>query len=154
MNNEKTKLRVPLFTEREEPENYETYINGAVPDDTFGKALKRYAKESGLTQGQLAELTGISRSGFYYYCKDQRKIGYEYLIILCIALRLHPMRQKYLFSFTPYKVRKSDPRYYIIKSFLAGCAFMEKYTVEALCEKLRAENKEPLISKKETSGNE
>jgi transcriptional regulator with XRE-family HTH domain len=154
MNNESTELRVPLFYEGEKSKNYELYICGNEPDDTFGKALKRYTDEIGLTSGQIAELTGISRSGIYYYYRDLRKIGYEYLILLCVALRLHPMRQEYLFGFTPHKLRLSDPRYYIFKSFLTNCAFMEKYTVKALNEKLRAENKEPLVSKKRKSDNE
>lgn len=155
MGNDNPKLRVPLFYEHEEPEDYKTYIYGSDPDDdTFGKALKRYADELGLTQGLLAELTGISRSSFSCYFNDRRSIGYEYLILLCVALRLHPLRQEYLFSFTSHKVRRSDPRYYIFKSFLAGCAFMEKYTVKALSEKLTAEHKKPLIPKKETSGHE
>ena len=155
MNNEKNKFSVPLFSKRDEPKDYKTYIYGSEPDeDTFGKALKRYADEIGITQAQLAELTGISRSSFYSYYNDRRNIGYEYLIIVCVALRLHPMRQEYLFSFTSHKIRRSDPRYFTIKSFLANCAFVENYTVEALCEKLKAENKEPLISKKRTSGDE
>lgn len=159
MNDDTAGLRVPLFIEVEEPENYELYIYGTLDaakrkKDTFGKALRRYAGDSGLTQGQIAVLTGISWSCYYYYCNDLRKIGYEYLILLCVALRLHPMRQEYLFSFTPHKVRRSDPRYYIIRRFLANCAFMEKYTVKALNENIKAENKEPLISKKRTSGNE
>ena len=37
---------------------------------------------------------------------------------------------------------------------LANCAFMEKYTVKALNECIKAEGKEPLISKKRTAGNE
>lgn len=157
MNND-SKLRVPLFTEGNEPEDYELYIYGTLDvaerkQDSFGKALKRYADEVGLTQEQIAALTGISRSCFYYYCNDLRKIGYNYLILLCVALRLHPMRQEYLFTFTPHKVRRSDPRHFIIHSFLVNCAFMEKYTVDALNEKLRAADKEPLISKKKAGGN-
>ena len=36
-------LYVRLFTEREEPEDYERYIHGPEPDsDTIGKALKRF----------------------------------------------------------------------------------------------------------------
>lgn len=66
----------------------------------------------------------------------------------------HPLRQEYLFSLTPHKVRKSDPRYSIIRLFLANCAFMEKYTVKALNECIKAEGKEPLISKKRAGGNE
>ena len=133
-------LYVRLFTEREEPEDYERYIHGPEPDsDTIGKALKRFSDDSGITQGQISLLTGISRSCLYYYCKDQRKIGYENLILLCVALRLHPLRQEYLFSLTPHKVRKSDPRYSIIRLFLANCAFMEKYTVKALNECIKAE---------------
>ena len=148
-------LYVRLFTEREEPEDYERYIHGPEPDsDTIGKALKRFSDDSGITQGQISLLTGISRSCLYYYCKDQRKIGYGNLILLCVALRLHPLRQEYLFSLTPHKVRKSDPRYDIIRLFLANCAFMEKYTVKALNECSKAEGKEPLISKKRAGGNE
>lgn len=154
MNNESTKLLVPLFSEKTEPEDYDLYITGNEPDDTLGKALKRYADELGLRPGQVTDLTGISRSGIYSYYKDQRNIGYENLILLCVGLRLHPLRQDYLFSFTSHKVRKSDDRYYTLKSYLANCAFIEKYTVKALNDKLRADKKQPLISKKRSSGNE
>ena len=73
MNDDTAGLRVPLFIEREEPENYELYIYGTLDaakrkKDTFGKALRRYACDSGLT--------GISRFCYYYYCNDLRKIGY------------------------------------------------------------------------------
>lgn len=55
MNNDDTaKPRVPLFTEGKEPESLELYIFGTLnalerEQDTFGKALKRYADESSLT---------------------------------------------------------------------------------------------------------
>ena len=53
MNDDTAGLRVPLFIEREEPENYELYIYGTLDaakrkKDTFGKALRRYACDSGL----------------------------------------------------------------------------------------------------------
>lgn len=93
-------LYVRLFTEREEPEDYERYIHGPEPDsDTIGKALKRFSDDSGITQGQISLLTGISRSCLYYYCKDQRKIGYENLILLCVALKVNEIVEEFTKNF-------------------------------------------------------
>lgn len=153
MNDETVKPHVPLFTECDEPEDYERYIHGDEEVDSLGKALKRYVKETGLSRKQIEILTGISKTSFYYYYKDKKRISYEYLIMLCVALRLHPLRQEYLFSFIPAVIKESDARYYELRSFLANCAFIEECTLDALNVKLRAKGKEPLIPKKRDKHN-
>lgn len=91
MNDDSIKPRVPLFTEKPEPKDYKRYILGNGDEkDSFGKALKRYVADTGLSVTQLELLTGISKSSFYYYYNDKKKIGYEYLIILCVASQASP----------------------------------------------------------------
>ena len=65
-------IKVPLYTEREEVTDFDMYIYGtknanAQKQDFFGKALKRYADDIGVNAGELARLTGISKSSVNYY---------------------------------------------------------------------------------------
>lgn len=65
MNNES--IRVPLYVEKAEVTDFDMYIYGTKDaeeqkQDSFSKALKRYADDSGINAGELAKLTGISKS--------------------------------------------------------------------------------------------
>ena len=149
MNDETIKPRVPLFTERPLPKDYNLYIYGeGDEEDSFGKALKRYVKELDLTGKQLETLTGISKSSFYGYYKDKKTISYDYLILLCVALRLHTFRQEYLFSFVPAEIKISDDRYIIIRSYLINCPYVEECMLDAMNEELKANGYEPILPKK------
>ena len=84
-----------------------------------------------------------------YYFSGERQVGFNMLIALCLALRLHPLRTEYIFELTHFKLRKSDPRYYIIKEYLSGCAYEEKFNLHACQMRLKELNLELLISDRE-----
>ena len=78
--------------------DFEVYIYGTKDaeeqkQDSFSKALKRYADDSGINAGELAKLTGISKSAVKYYFSGERQVGFNMLIALCLALRLHHSEQ-------------------------------------------------------------
>lgn len=128
-------IRVPLYSEREEVTDFEIYIYGTKnaeeqKQNFFGKALKCYANDIGVNATELARLTGISKSAVNYYFSGERQVGFNMLIALCIALRLHPLRTEYLFELTHFELRKSDPRYYVIKEYLSGCTYDEKFNLD------------------------
>lgn len=153
MENDKT-IRVPLYSEREEVTDFEMYIYGTKnaeeqKRDSFGKALKRYADDSEINAGELAKLTGISKSAVNYYFSGERQVGFNMFIALCLALRLHPLKTEYLFELTHFELRKSEPRYYVLSEYLSGCAYEERFNLHACRMRLKALNLELLISDKE-----
>ena len=152
--NDNRLIRVPLYTERKEVTDFDMYIYGTKNEDekahdSFGKALKRYADDIGINAGDLARLTGISKSSVSYYFNGERQVGFNTLIALCLALRLHQFRADHLFELTHFEIRKSEPRYYIIKEYLSGCAYDEKFSLYACQMRLKECNFELLISDKE-----
>lgn len=95
--------RVPLYVERKEVTDFDMYIYGTKnaeeqEQDFFGKALKHYTDDIGISAGKLAKLTGISKSAVNYYFSGERQVRFNMLIALCLALRLHPLRTEYLFE--------------------------------------------------------
>ena len=147
--------QIPLFSEQEEPQSYEVYVYGTDDlteqhKDNFCLALARYLDEINISQKMLARLTGIAPSTLSRYLSGKRKIQYGYLCAVCIALRLHPCRQRYLFSLLMYVMpsdqdfRKSDKN--IIRAYLDGCAFDKRYTLTACNDQLTAINTKPLTS--------
>ena len=72
------------------------------------------------------------------------------LCAVCIAIRLHPFRQRYLFSLLLYAMpgdqdyRKADKN--IIRAYLDGCAFDKRYTLTACNEQLKAIHTKPLTN--------
>ena len=125
--------RIPLFTEIEEPQSYAIYIFGTdnrllQDEDTFGDALARYLNEYNISQDMFARMTGISQCTISRYLKNERKIRQRYLCAVCIALRLHPFRQRHLFF-------KSDNL--ILCDYLNGCAYNESYTLTAFNDRMK-----------------
>ena len=121
--------RIPLFTEIEEPQSYAIYIFGTdnrlLQDaDTFGDALARYLNEYNISQDMFARMTGISQCTISRYLKNERKIRQRYLCAVCIALRLHPFRQRH----------QAD---YILCDYLNGCAYNESYTLTAFNDRMK-----------------
>lgn len=148
-------IKVPLYTESKEVTDFEMYIyvtkdSEKQKHDFLGKALKRYADDIKISATELANLTGISKSAVNYYFSGERQVGFNTLIALCLALRLHPLRTEYLFEFTHFKLRKSDSRYYVIKEYLSGCAYEEKFNLYNCQMRLKECNLELLISNKES----
>ena len=108
--------------------------------DCFAKALSRYMSDSGpdnkkVSARKLHILSGVSKSAIYYYLLGVRRITYETLCAICIALRLHPVRQEHLFRKAHIMMPCDEPypskRDRIIKYYLDNCAFIERCTVIA-----------------------
>ncbi len=107
MSKKKPDPRIPLFRERKEPKNKDKYIYGTENDeekrnDTFELVFARYLSDSGrnnkkVSTRTLSVLTGISKSEIHYYLHGERRITYELLCAVCIALRLPISRQEHLF---------------------------------------------------------
>ena len=145
MGETKTAPRIPLFSERKEPEKQDLYIYGSEntaekEQDCFAKALSRYMSDSGpdnkkVSARKLHILSGVSKSAIYYYLLGVRRITYETLCAICIALRLHPVRQEHLFRKAHIMMPCDEPypskRDRIIKYYLDNCAFIERCTVIA-----------------------
>lgn len=145
--------QILLFSEQEEPQSYEIYVYGTDDlveqhKDSFCLALCRYLDEIHISQKTLARLTGIAPSTLSRYLSGKRKIPYDCLCAVCIALRLHPCRQCYLFSLLMYALpcyqdfRKADKN--IIMAYLDGCAFNNRYTLTGCNEQLKAIHVKPL----------
>ena len=152
MNNES--IRVPLYNEMKDVTDFEVYIYGTKDaeeqkQDSFSKALKRYADDSGINAGELAKLTGISKSAVNYYFSGERSVSFNTLIALCLALRLHPLRKKHLFELTNYTLHENEKRYYVLSEYLSGCAYEERFNLHTCQMKLKELNLELLISDKE-----
>lgn len=148
-------IKVPLYIEREEVTDFDMYIYGTKnaeeqKQDFFGKALKRYADDIGVSAGELAKLTGISKSAVNYYFSGERQVGFNTLIALCLALRLHPLREKHLFELTNYTLHENEKRYYVLVEYLSGCAYEEKFNLNACQMRLKELNLELLISDRES----
>lgn len=144
---------IPLFSDREKPQDFDVYVFGSnkpsdKEKDTLRNALKRYLTDYNVSPSQLAELTGISRTSIYYYLSDTRQISYRYLCAICIALRLHPTRQRHLFSLAGYlmpdergNTRQSD---YILRNHLDACAFIESFSLATCNDRLKAIGERPI----------
>lgn len=147
--------QISLFSEQEEPQNYEIYIYGTgnfnkLHHDSFGLTLDRYLREINISQKMLSRLTGIAPSTISRYLSGKRNIRYDYLCAVCIALKLHPSRQRHLFTLMRYAMpcetsicRQSE---YIIRAYLDGCAFNVRYNLTACNERLRSIRSKPLTS--------
>ncbi len=148
-------IQIAVFSDKQKLQSYEKYIFGTNNNlqkrtDTFGDALDRYMKEYNIDQKMLAEMTGIAQSTISRYIKNQRTITRKYLCAVCIALRLHPYRQEHLFGLSkrsmPGKSGYSDQVEYIIRDYMNGCAYNEKYTLLDCNDKLLASGAKALTS--------
>lgn len=147
--------RIPLFTEIEEPQSYAIYIFGTdnrlLQDaDTFGDALARYLNEYSITQDMFARMTGISQCTISRYLKNERTIRQRYLCAVCIALRLHPFRQRHLFfksdNLIPGTYGFKSQADYILTDYLNGCAYNESYTLTAYNARMKKLGMKPLTN--------
>lgn len=152
--------RIPLFSERKEPKNQDLYVYGSEnssekEEDTFADALSRFMADSGPDSKKVSPrkfhvLSGVSKSAIYYYLLGCRRVTYETLCALCIALRLPPMRQKHLFHKAHIMMPCDEPypnkRDRIIRYYLDNCAFLERCTVGACNDGLKEKNCDPLTA--------
>ena len=151
--NTQNAVYIPLFSDKEEPQDFDVNVFGSnepsdKEKDTFRKALKRYLTDYNVSPTQLAELTGISRTSIYYYLSDTRQISFRYLCAICIALRLHPSGQRHLFSLAGYLMpdERGNTRQisYILRNHLDACAFLESFSLAACNDRLKAIGERPI----------
>lgn len=149
--NENHEINVPLFTNISSTFDKNKFLRGGknITTDSTGAALNRYRKSIKLNMDDLSLMIGTSKTMLFYYLKGTRKITFNVLVALCIALRLHPIRIDYVFSLSQFELRESEPRYAILKSFLYGCAWNEKLTLDYCNIVLKSNNLEPLLPEKE-----
>lgn len=123
--------------------NYELLVYGINDlskqfNDTVSAALSRYMTEAKIGVRKLSRMTGIPNGTISRYLHGTLKYDSDYLCAICIALRLHPCRQRHLFTMLeinmPDERGKDRNRAYIIREFLDGCFYNESYTV-AICNK-------------------
>lgn len=114
--------------------------------ETFGQALARYMSELKTDAALLADLTGISKASIYYYTKDKRRISFNHIAAICIALRLHPLRSRYLFSLAHYHLSAQCRRDMIICNYICGCAFNPSFTLKACNIELQMKQFRPLTA--------
>lgn len=89
-------------------------------DETFGQALARYMNELKIDIASLSASTGISKASIYYYTKNKRRISFNHIAAICIALRLHPLRSRYLFSLAHYQLSAQCKRDMTICNYICG----------------------------------
>lgn len=112
--------------------------------ETLGQALSRYMNELKVDPILLSALTGISKASIYYYTKNKRRISFNHIAAICIALRLFPLRSLYLFSLAHYHLSPQDKRDILIYRYIYGCAFNQSYTLTACNKALLSERFRPL----------
>ena len=158
MSKKKSATPIPLFKDRPEPKNIDKYIYGSVNDDdkrsdTFEKAFERYLSDSGrnnrkVSARTLSILSGISKSEINYYLNGKRKVTYESLCAICIALRLPISRQEHLFHkahiMYPCSEPYPDERDVTIKYHLEHCSDLVRVTVRACNDELISKHRDPL----------
>ena len=151
MAKKKCKKPIPLFKGFSKDETLEEFIQGTssdIVDETFSSALKRYIDDLSMSNAYLCQMTKISTATISRYLRDSEYVGYLYLCAICIAIRLHPARQRYLFSLVGYTLpsekKKPQTGDYIVQKYLDSCAFFEEYTLPACNNELLVNMKKPL----------
>lgn len=97
------------------------FKTGCRDGDTFGEALKRYMKESGVTARYITECTGLSQSAITNYKNGGYIPKMKAVIALCIALRLHINRSEYLLKLCGYAFNDNNVEHSIWRCFIGSC---------------------------------
>ena len=115
-----------------------------IPMDTFGKTLTRYMKLKKCTIEKLSELTGITEKTIERYRLDQTSPRLDYVVAICIALRLHPFWSSVLVRLAGYSLTGSVV--HSMYGFLLDTGYRNGDV--ALCNHfLRSRNLKPLTKK-------
>lgn len=119
-------------------------------NDTFGSALCRYIEASGIGTNKLSRLTGIPKSSLSRYTHGEGRFKKRYVYAICIALRLRTCQQRHLLILIeksmPDERGKNRNRAYIIREYLDGCYYDERYTEAALNRLLSSKGYKKLTS--------
>lgn len=142
-------INIPL----EDPQDFAFFIYGTSDSetqtsDTFSLALNRYLREAKIKSNMLSKMTGIAKSSISRYLSGKRSITPDYLSAICIAIRLHPARQRHLFALMEYSMPGENdfikPKAYIVRSYLDGCAYNCKYSLISCNQRLCSIHEKPL----------
>ena len=144
--NNQPSFDVPIFRQNDTKKLVNASIAQKVPTEKLGDALARYMNEMSIDRKKLTELTGISDSAIYFYLNNRHEISADYLTAICIALRLHPLRSKYLFSLTRHRLRFNSFRDLICLNYLFACAFNKDYNLSNCNQQLKQLRMKPLTS--------
>ena len=82
-----------------------------------------------IKQKEIADESGIESSMITKYKKGTRKPTLNAVILLCLAMRLAPERNCYLFYCAGFQLNDSV-EHRIYKLFLQGCAFSDDYSIK------------------------
>lgn len=119
-------------------------------NEPLSSAISRYMDFRNIGTNKLADLTGIAASTISRYRSGKREISRDYLCAICIALRLLPCQQRHLFAVTHLDIPDDkidlDNREYIIRDFMDGCAYDDRYTLDLCNRWLKASGKRALTS--------
>ena len=137
---------IPVLSEQQIAEFTDSsYIQKNVVE-SFGDALQRYMDELKIERGMLAKLTGIGETSIYYYLHGEREISADHLTAICISLRLHPMKSKYLFSLTHHHLCSNNARDMLCMTYIYACAFNENFDLLSCNQLLKHKGMNPLTS--------
>lgn len=118
--------------------------------DTLPKTISRYMEDAKIGTNKLSRLTGIPKATITRYCNGTARYKEDYLCAICIALRLKPVKQRYLLGRLRHHLRdgivEHTVRSYIIREYLDGCYYDDSLTVISCNDRLRA-NGEPTLTK-------
>lgn len=146
-------LTVKLHSERKNDCNLVVLVYGTEDvyeqsKDTFKAALNRYIAEYNFTQTHLEMISGVSQASISRILSGKRMIRRDSLYAICIALRLHPSRQRHLFQLLEWEMPDGSTtnkfRSLIIRDYLDGCAYHEKFTLSACNSELQKKECRPL----------
>lgn len=116
--------------------------------DTLPKTISRYMEDAKIGTNKLSRLTGIPKATITRYCNGTARYKEDYLCAICIALRLKPVKQRYLLGRLRHHLRdgiiEHTVRSYIIREYLDGCYYDDSLTVASCNDRLIANKERPL----------
>ena len=136
-----------------ELERYEREVFGTTEyseqyADTLPKVIARYMEDAKIGTNKLSRLTGIPKATITRYCNGTARYKEDYLCAICVALRLKPIKQRYLLGRLRHHLHdgivEHTIRSYIIREYLDGCYYDDSLTVIACNERLKANGVPPL----------
>lgn len=116
--------------------------------DTLPKTISRYMEDAKIGTNKLSRLTGIPKATITRYCNGTARYQEDYLCAICIALRLKPVKQRYLLGRLRHHLRdgivEHTVRSYLIREYLDGCYYDDSLTVASCNDRLIANKERPL----------
>lgn len=118
--------------------------------DTLPNTISRYMEDAKIGTNKLSRLTGIPKATITRYCNGTAQYKEDYFCAICIALKLKPVKQRYLLGRLRHHLRdgivEHTVRSYIIREYLDGCYYDDSLTVISCNDRLRA-NGVPSLTK-------